>query len=427
VSDGNGSTPKRGLRDPGDGSSGRTTRLVQLAKIVVIGSLALWILPALFTAGVAPNEIGVRTSAASGVLAEDLAPGWHVRIPAIHKLILLPSNYFMLDYTNDDRGPQKPLAIRTKDNNTVELDVSVPLRIKPGEANQLVAAGNHITDPDGRFRYQRLAEETATSVLREQMATLDSVGFYSTDRRLAASAKALESLNRQLAAMHVEAQAVLVRAVRYRPDYEKQLQTIQLNEQNKLLDAASQKLATVQQSLDNYVQGTSAQVSARTQDWVKRQAELERAYQVGLLAVADATPGAARAKLAQLAAADVEALRQEAAKIFGLDPASVSDGHLVGIKNIQAETLEYKNRITASADALEGRLTAEGNAMVAKVQGEYETKLNALLGTPAGKAYVAWQAADNVEFSKALTFSSADGIPPVLRLRQFAEQFMGAR
>ena len=402
-------------------------RLVQVAKVVVIGALALWIVPALFTAGIAPNEIGVRTSAVSGVLGDDLAPGWHWRLPGVHKLTRLPSSYFMLDYTSDDRGPQKSLVIRTKDNNTVELDVSVPLRIKPGEAHSLVAAGNHVTDPDGRFRYQRLAEETTTSVLREEMATLDSVGFYATDRRLGASAKALELLNHQLGAMHVEAQAVLVRAVRFRPGYEKQLQTIQLNEQNKLLDAASQKLATVQQSLDNYVQGTSAQVSARVQDWVKRQAELERAYQVGLLAVADATPGAVRAKLAQLAAADVEALRQQAAKIFGVDPASVSDAYLVGIKNIQAETLEYKNRITAEADAIGGRLSAEGDAMVARVQGEYETKLNALLGTPAGKAYVAWQAADNVEFAKSLTFSSAEGIPAVLRLRQFAEQFMGAR
>src|SRR5262249_14039854 len=177
-----------------------------------------------------------------------------------------------------------------------------------------------------------LAEEPGTSVLREEMATLDSVGFYSTDRRLAASEKALEMLNRQLGAMHVQAQAVLVRAVRFRPDYEKQLQTIQLNEQNKLLDAASQRLATAHQSLDNYVQGTSAQVSARIQDWVKRQAELERAYQVGLIAGADATPGAARAKLAQTPAADVEALRQQAAKIFGVDAASVGDAYFIGIK-----------------------------------------------------------------------------------------------
>ena len=59
-----------------------------------------------------------------------------------------------------------------------------------------------------------LAEETATSVLREEMASLDSVGFYSTDRRIAASDVALKMLNKQLAPMHLEAQAVLVRAVR---------------------------------------------------------------------------------------------------------------------------------------------------------------------------------------------------------------------
>ena len=402
-------------------------RLVRVAQLVVVAGVVSWLGPATFTVTVAPNQIGVRTSAVSGVLASDLSPGWHWRLPGVHKLIILPSSYFMLDYTNDDRGPQKPLAIRTKDNNTVELDVSVPMRVKPGEAHALVAAGNHVRDPDGRLRYQRLAEETATSVLREEMATLDSVGFYATDRRLAASAQALELLNRQLAPMHVEAQAVLVRAVRYRPDYEKQLQTIQLNEQNKLLDAATQKLAIAQQSLDNYVQGTSAQVAAHTQDWVKRQAELERAYQVGLLAVTDASPGAARAKLAQLPAPEVEALRAEAAKIFGLDPASVTDGYLIGIKNVQAETLEYKKRIIAEADAIEARLGAEGDALVARVQGEYETKLNSLLGTPAGKAYVAWQAAEHVEFAKTLTFSSAEGIPSVLRLRQFAEQFMGSR
>ena len=50
-----------------------------------------------------------------------------------------------------------------------------------------------------------------------------------------------------------------------------------------------------------------------------------------------------------------------------------------------------------------------------------------LLGSPAGKAYVAYKTAENVEFAKTLTFSSSEGIPSVLRLRAFAEQFMGAR
>ena len=401
--------------------------LINISKLLVIFTLTFWIIPAACTTTVGPNEIGVRQSATSGVLDEDLGPGWHMSIPGLHKIIKVPSNYFMLDFTTDEIGPQKPLVIRTKDNNTVELDISIPIRIKPGEAHALVSAGNHVQDSDGRYRYMRLAEETATSVLREEMAVLDSVGFYSTDRRLATQDAALKTLNKQLAPMHLEAQAVLVRAVRYRDEYEKQLQQIQLNEQNKLLDAASQKLANVQQTLDNYQQGTNAQVAQRQQEWGAKQARLERAYQIGLLDVVDATPGAARAKLAALAPADVSAKKAEAATIFGMDADSVSDGYLIGINNINAETLEYKNRVKAEADSTEGRLTAEGRAMVAKVQGEYETKLNALLGSPAGKAYVAWQAADNVKFGDTLTFSSADGIPAVLRLRAFAEQFMGAR
>jgi hypothetical protein len=401
--------------------------LVKICKVIVVATLATWLVPILFLSRVEPNEIGVRTSATSGVDESDLGPGWHWRVPGLHKLNTLPSSYFMLDFTEDSFGPQKPLVIRTKDNNTVVLDVSVSVRIKPGEAHALVAAGNHVQNPDGSYRYMQLAEETATSVLRAQLAVLDSVGYYSTERRLAASDAALKKLNDQLGTMHLEAQAVLIRAVTFRDEYEKQLMTIQLNEQNKLFDAASKVLAAKQQELDNYQQGTSAQVSQRAQEWIKRQAELERAYQVGLLDVSDDKPGSTRAKLAAMAPADVQALRDKAAKIFNIDPASVGDEYLIGINNIAAETLEYKNRVTAGADAIESRLQAEGDAMVAKVQGAYESNLNALLGSPGGKAYIAWQAAANVKFGDTLSFSSAEGIPSVLRLRQFAELFMGAR
>lgn len=401
--------------------------LVNVARVVVIGTIVLLIVPWIFFTRVDPGVVGVRRSAAAGVVPEDLGPGWRLRVPAYHKIIYLPSTYFFLDYTNDDRGPQEPLEIRTKDNNTVTIDVSVPVRIKPGHAHRLVATGNHIKD-GGRYRYQRLAEQTAVSVLREELANLDSDGFYSTERRLAISEKSLELLNKHLGELHLEAQAVLIRAVRFRPEYERQLGQIQLNEQNKLLDHARERVAAEQQKFDNYSQGTAALAAAREQDWIKRQAELERAYQVGVLDVTDPTPGAARARLATLTAEQVTELRAQAARLFGLDdPASVSDAYLIGIKNIQAETLEYKNRVNAEADAVAGRLQAEGTAMVARVQGEYEAKLNALLNSPGGRAYVAWQAADHVTFAKTLTFHSQDGIPAVLRLRRFAEQFMGAQ
>lgn len=401
--------------------------LIRVSQVIVIATVLLMVLPRLFFSKVAPGEIGVRQSAASGVHKDDLAPGFHWGVPGVHKLIRLPSGYFFITYSVDEGDQGESLLIRTKDNNTVEIDVTVPIRIIPGEAHSIVQAGNHAKDGD-LFRYQRLAAATTVSVLREELANLDSSDFYNTDRRLEVSSAALELLNQSFKDLHVEAQAVLIRAIRFRPEYEQQLTRIQLNEQNKLLDQARQKVAAQQQVLDNYTQGTAALVSAREQDWIKKQAELERAYSVGFLVTGDGdtTPGAARARLAAMTPEQVLALRTEAMKSFGVDdPAVVTDPYLIGIKNIQAETLEYKNRIDAEAGGVSGRLQAEGEALIAKVQGEYETKLNALLSSPAGRAYVAYNAAINVTFASTLTFSSQEGIPSVLRLRRFAEQFMG--
>ena len=84
---------------------------VRLSKVIAIGALLLWIVPSLFMARIEPNEIGVRQSAIGGVSDDDCEPGWHWRVPGVHKLIILPSAYFMLDYTDDDKGPQKPLVI----------------------------------------------------------------------------------------------------------------------------------------------------------------------------------------------------------------------------------------------------------------------------------------------------------------------------
>lgn len=398
--------------------------LVTVSKVIVIAAVLLWIVPWLAFTKVEPGQIGVRRSAAGGVSEQDLGAGWRLRLPGLHKLTYLPSTYFFLDYVPGT--PQDSLQIRTKDNNNVTLAVSVPVRIKPGRAFAIVKDGNHQKEGDGRYRYMRLAEQAAVSVLREELANLDSVGFYSTERRLEICGKALTMLNDALTPLNLEAQAVLIRSVQFRPEYEQQLQQIQLNEQNKLLDRAREKLAAEQQKLDNYNQGTMALGSAREQDWKKRQAELERAYQIGGLDIADPTPGKARAALAALTPEQVTEARTKVAAALGLgDPALVTDAYLIGTKNLQAETLEYKNRVTAEGEAVSARLEAEAEAMLATVQGAYELKLNALFGSPAGRAYVAWRAAGKISFAKELVFSSQDGIPSVLRLRRFAEQFMG--
>lgn len=397
---------------------------VRICQLTLLALVFLWIAPTCFISTVPMGKIGVRSSNMSGVLKADLDPGWTLNIAGMHALTLLPSHYLFLDYGSDDG---QGLQIRTRDNNNVFVDVSVPYRIKPGEAHLIMMNGNHLETPSGLYRFQQLAQDTTVSVLREGLANLTSSDFYHADVRLKVAEETLAKLNEDLAPLHLEAQAVLVRAVTFREEYEKQLQQIQLNEQNKLLDGAREKVAKQQQEFDNYELGTHALANALQQDWIKRQADLERAYQVGFVDMhGDNTPGAARRALVALTEDDRAKLRIEAGRVLEIpETEALADGYMLGIKNIEAETLEYKLRLNAESDGVSQRLAAEGAAEVAAVQGDFESKLNTLLGSPAGRAYVAYKSAANVKFAETLTFQSTDGIPSVLRLREFALRFMG--
>lgn len=402
--------------------------ITKILRIFVVGIVLMWLAPKFCFVTIDPDTIGVRQSNFSGVHEEDLDPGWALRVPAVHKIIELPRRFEFLDYTKDDMGPQEPLQIRTQDNNIVVIDVSVPYHVIEGEGYMVVKAGNHVEDRSGLLRFQRLAQETTVSVLREHLADLTSAEWYDTERRLKVSEDALVVLNESLGDLHVEAEAVLIRAVTFRDEYERQLQQIQLNEQNKLLDGAREKVALKQQSLDKFVQGTNALAAAREQQWNAKIAKLEGAYQVGFVnAGEDTTPGAARRILEAMPPEERAALVTRAAEAMAMEGDDVDNTYLLGIQTIQAETLEYDQRVRVQADGLSARLTAEGEATVAQVRGAYEARINELLDSVAGRAYVAYEAAENVKFDDTLVFQSDDGFPSVLRLREMTERFMGLR
>lgn len=405
-------------------SSRHMTRFFQ-AYLAVLAALTLS-KGCAFTV-VEPGSVGVRYNNMSGLLEEDLKPGLHVELTGLHRVWRLPTSYMQLNYSDGDSDSSlSALSIRTKDNNTVSVDVSIPYRIIPGRAWGVMKAGNHIGDGQGGFRFQRFAKDTATSVLRERLAQLRSEDFYNTDRRLEVAADALEELNKKLKRYDLEALTVLVRASYFRPEYETQLASIQFNEQQKLLDGATLSVTKKQQALDNYQQQTNALVSAKEQEWQKRISDLDRAYQVGTVDVGGSgEPGAARRKLEALSEQARATLIAKAAQEMGVEPDSISDAHLLGIKNVEAEAVHYRDRVSAEALGIAARLQAEGEARIAKIQGAYETRLNQLLSSGAGRAFVAYQAASNVNFAPELTFQSREGIPSVLRLGDFAKQFMG--
>jgi len=395
--------------------------LTRVCKYFVIAFLCLFLVRAIALTTVEPGWVGVRYNNVSGLYKKDLQPGWHLEILGLQRVFRLPSRYLLIHYVDQNR-----LSIRTKDNNTVDMEVSIPYRIKPGRAHKVMQAGNHLVDPDDRFRFERIASDTIISVLREDLAELRSQDFYNTDRRLKVCGDALRRLNAQLAPQQLEASAVLIRGLYFRDEYEQQLARIQLNAQQKLLDHAKQSVAEKKQRFDSFEEQTNALAASRVQDWLRKIADLERAYHVGFVDTAgDTTPGAARRALEALTPEARAALVTRAAQTLGVNEEDVTEGHLLGISNIQAETTEFSRRVRSGADAVAARLDAEGAARLAAVRGAYETRLNALMNSAGGRAYVAHEAAAHVTFAETLSFHSQGGIPSVLRLKDFAEQFMG--
>ena len=168
------------------------------------------------------------------------------------------------------------------------------------------------------------------------------------------------------------------------------------------------------------------------QRWIEARSAIERGYQVGFVELEeDKGPGAVRRMLVAKTEDERADLLKKAAEVLGVTEedaiSKLDDSYLLGIRNIQAETLEYDKRVRTEADGVAARLTAEGDAELASVRGAYEGRVNALLNTSAGRAYVAWKTAEKVTFDDTLVFNSSDGVPSILRLRQFTELFMGKR
>jgi regulator of protease activity HflC (stomatin/prohibitin superfamily) len=396
-------------------------RWIRISRIYVGAILLFMLFRSCALTEVEAGTVGVRYNNALGLHKQDLKPGYHLELVGLQRIYRLPSRYLHIEYGNEAQ-----FSVRTKDNNTIELDVSIPYRIKPGEAWKVMYAGNHLPVGDGKYRFQRFAEQTATSVLREHLAELQTEDFYNTDRRLGVTSQALKVLNSKLAAYNLEARTILIRASYFRGEYETQLAQIQLNEQQKLLDGAKRAVAERQQDFDNFAQQTNAMVSAKEQDWAQRIAQLDRAYQVGSIETGDdRSPGVARKTLGAMAEAARAKLVTEASTVFGVGEDRITDAHLLGIKNVEAEKTEYGQRVNAEADAVAARLSAEGDAKVAVIRGVYESRLNQLLASPAGSAYVAYQVAEKVNFAETLTFQSSDGIPSVLDLGKLARSLMG--
>jgi hypothetical protein len=336
---------------------------------------------------ITPGEIGVKQSlwGSSGVHNEDYAPGFHVGILGIHKwhrldrrthfltfsstdTVVSGQGYFEVGAHNSQRRP--PLDIRTKDNNTAALDVTMTYRIIPGEANLLVAEGL-------QHSYLERVISTVQSVLREELAQLTPEDFVDTGVRLGRAEQTLPVLETALRKFHIVPDLLLIRAVRFPDAYEQKLQDRQLKQQLTLLEKSKQAVEEALAKTGTIEKATEADVKELVATWDKR---LQEALSTNQVKVAE----------------------------------------VLGVAG------EYDLRTRAEADASYEILIADGNLAVAKAEALRDELRNAALDTVGGRILQARDAAKNLNF-KSVTLNSNDpSVPSIIDIDALVDILIGS-
>ena len=340
--------------------------------VVVIPAVFLF-----FVERIEPMDVGVRQIrwGGGGIEQEDFEPGFHVGVWGYHRWFLLPRNTHWLHYSEDDRQRNTPtvrwesqLELRTKDQNTYTIDVSVPYRILSGQAWQIVAAGLRNTYPDR-------VQSTVLAVLREELAELSSEDLQSTDKRLERVAGMLPLLNNKLAQFHVEAETILIRRVGFGAEYEEKLQQKQYLTQKAQLDSALALQAHEEQTTNSIEKQIVADEKEMTANWEK-QIQEENRYDVL-------------------------------------------------IAGINAEAHKYEERTRAAADASAVASRAQGQLELDRAEALRNSLRNEILNSRGGSIYLALEAADNLTLPSVTLNSNDPRVPIVLDLEELTRLLVG--
>jgi len=311
-------------------------------NLIALGFLALWMLPKFLVTKIEPWEIGVRVSVFGGVAEEDFGLGYHWSVIGLHHFRRLQSTLHFLDF-NEDPGAERPtLEVRTKENNVIFVDVSVPWRIKRGEAWRIVR-----TDLD----YESKIISTAMGILREGLATMSNADVQQPEKRQQTADAILPKLNEALAQYYVHADKVLIRAIRFRDAYEEKLQNKQYYVVQGRLDEAKRQESVAVQETDTTEQTIQKDINLKREEWN----------------------------------AKIEALKTK---------------WEIEVAMLEAEAVQYDRRRRSEGDALHATAKAEGDLAEAKAEALGEKLKAQALASQAGKTYSAITAAEKFELGE---------------------------
>lgn len=352
--------------------------LFGLAAIFVLGVLIV----AFFFERIEPSEIGVKQSlwGGSGVMSEDFYAGYHWGVAGYHKWHRLDGRTHFLTFSvskgqsgssrrHRNAQEERPLEIRTRDNDPVSVDVTITYRIIRGEAHLIVAEG--LQD-----RYMERVASKVKDVLRGELSKLIPGDFVNTDKRLEQADNIMPLLGISLAAYHVEPQSIMIRAVRFLPEYEAKLQVTQLTSQEAQLEKAKRRVSDAEKITESFSKETEAFEKQARAEWDKK-----------------------------------------------LQEASSNNGVLVA--EILAAANIYDNKTRPNADANYETLVADGKLAVDKAEALRDELRNAALDSVGGRILQARQAAENLNFESVTLNSNDPSVPTIIEIDKLVDLLIG--
>ena len=341
------------------------------------------------TVRVPPATIGVKQPlwGKGGYDQKDYGTGLVWGVTGVHRWHFLPTQTQFIHFAGGAqdiaalmrRKGEAPLEfedwepavdVRTRDNNTVYIDVTVTYRI-------LKDSGYKIVEQGVKSSYRDQVRSRVRTVLREDLANLSSEEYQVTETRLSRAEETLEALREALAAYHVEPLNVFVRGVHFPADYEQKLQEKQYLNQKKLLDSALTLQATQQTEVEKYRKQTDKEVKVKQEGWEKRIQEKRSEYQVL-------------------------------------------------IAQIEADAQVYAAETMAEGEAERDIAIANGNLAIEKAEALRDQLRNEALDSQGGRIKLALDAVANLNIPTVVLNSDDPAVPMLLDLEQMTELLVGA-
>lgn len=354
--------------------------------IIIVGLLLLTsIVIGFVTEKIPPARIGVKQvvlGPGKGIIEEDHFTGLVLGISGYHRWHLLPRQTHFLHFTGSKGWRESKLArgiedwqqairLRTKDGNSIDLDVTVTYRIKEGEAFQILKDG--LKDA---YRERVMARVKGT--LRAQLAELTSEDLQITDMRLKRAGETLEVLRTELAIFHVEPENLFIRKVGFPAQYETKLQEKQLLRQESQLESALTEQAGVEQEVNTQTRKIAAEALASEKEWDRKIQEKRSEYQVL-------------------------------------------------IAKINADALLYAQKTLAEGEAEREIAMARGNLALEKAGALRDELRNDALDSVGGRILLALQAVENLQIPEVTLNSDDPAVPLILDLSQMTELLIGEK